>query len=158
MAKGVSNLYRYAEIGSAANHAYMEALSVVADLRPAKETLEKLTAPVIRNGKGYGSFNPAKTTDMRLFSAVLDGKFIAFGFQNRDIRLFLWEKPQTRKQRNRLSVKTGRLLKKLQMHGLIAKVSRSRRWKVTLEGRKIMQTSLMFYNEGWPQLIERQAA
>jgi len=158
MAKGVSNLYRYAEIGFAANHAYMDALSVVPDLRPAKESLEKLTTPVVRAGKSYGSFNPAKTTDMQLFSAVLDGKFIAFGFQNRDIRQMMWDAPQTKKQKDRLSVKTGRLLKKLQMHGLIAKVPRSRRWKVTTEGRRIMQTSLMFYNQGWPQVIEQQAA
>ena len=158
MGKGVANLYRYGEIGFAANHAYLNALAVERDDRPAKESLRQLTEPVKRNGKSYGAFNPAKAEDMRLFKAVMDGAFIAFGFQNRDIRTRLLKEPKSERKTTRLTARIGRWLKKLQMHGLIAKVPRSRRWKVTPDGRRIMQTALDFYDRGWTQLIEKQAA
>jgi len=158
MAKGVANLYRYGEIGYAANHAYLDALAVERDDRPAKESLRQLTEPVKRNGKSYGAFNPAKAEDMRLFKTVMDGAFIAFGFQNRDIRTRLLQESKSERKTNRLTARAGRWLKKLQMHGLVAKVPRSQRWKVTPEGRRIMQTALDFYDRGWTQFIEKQTA
>lgn len=158
MGKGVANLYRYAEIASAANHAYLDALAVVRDDRPAQESLRTLTEPVKRNGKSYTEFNPAKSSDMKLFKAVLDGRFIAFGFQNRDIRAMLFGEAKSISKTTRVTARTGRLLKKLQVHRLIAKVPRSRCWKVTAEGRKIMQTALAIYEIGWTQVFDNKAA
>jgi len=158
MAKGVANLYRYAEIGLAANHAYLDALAVERDDRPAKESLRQLTEPVKHKDKNYGAFNPMKFSDIQLFQAVMDGNFIAFGFQNRDIRSVILGEAKSERKENRQTARVGRWLKKLQMHGLIAKVPRSRRWKTTLEGRQIMQTAIEIYDVRWSQVIARQAA
>lgn len=158
MGKGVANLYRYAEIGYAANHAYLDALSEIPDEREVKESLQKIAEPIVRNGKRYGVFNPGKKSDMDLFRAIMDGAFIAFGFQNRDIRAKLLPEEKSPRKVARQSVSTGRLLKKLQMHGLISKVPRSRRWKVTSQGRCILQTILKIYDSKWGQLFENQAA
>ncbi|MDD5596898.1 MAG: hypothetical protein PHV82_03070 [Victivallaceae bacterium] len=158
MAKGVANLYRYGEIGFAANHAYLDALAIVRDDRPAKESLQKLTEPVRRKGKSYGAFNPLRFEEIRLFQSVMNGNFIAFGFQNRDIRETIFGGAGSRRETARLSAKIGRYLKKLQMHGLIAKVPRSRRWKVTPYGWQTMQAAIEIYNVGWAQVIDRQVA
>lgn len=158
MGKGVANLYRFAEIGLAANHAYLDALATVRDDRPARECLRTLAEPVKRNGKNYTAFNPAKADDMKLFQTVLDGSFIAFGFQNRDIRAHLFGESKTKPKTARTTARAGRLLKKLQVHGLIAKVPRSRRWKVTPDGRRIMQSAIEIYTVGWRKIIDNKAA
>jgi len=65
----------------------------------------------------------------------MDGAFIAFGFQNRDIRTRLLKEPKSGRKTTRLTARVGRWLKKLQMHGLVAKVPRSRWWKVRVAGK-----------------------
>ena len=49
----------------------------------------------------------------------------------------------------------GRLLKRLQMHGLISKVPRSRRWRVTSKGRSLMIATLKFHGEEFAELIRQ---
>jgi hypothetical protein len=158
MAKGVANLYRYAEISLAANGHYLEALSVENDPRPARESLQKLTLPVSRNGHAYGGFNPVKKEDVEIFKAVMNGDYIAFGFQNRELRARLFAPAKSKKTALRLSARTSRLLKKLQSHGLIAKIPRSRRWRVTEEGWKTMSTAVEIFERGWQQVLENKAA
>jgi len=158
MAKGVANLYRYAEISLAANGNYLDALSVENDPRRARESLQELTSPVTRDGRVYGGFNPVKKEDVEIFKAVMNGDYIAFGFQNRDMREQLFEPPESKKHALRLSARTSRLFKKMQVHGLIAKIPRSRRWRVTDKGWETMATTIEIYEQGWQQVFEKQAA
>lgn len=158
LGKGVANLYRYGEIGAVANGNYLDALAVEPDPRPARESLQAVSEPVTRHGHRYGGFNPLETATVQLFKAVMNGDFVAFGFQNRDLREALFEPARSRKTAARLSAKAGRLLKKLQSHGLIAKVPRSRRWRVTANGWTIMSTAIEIYDVGWSQMLDKQAA
>jgi len=143
--KGVANFYRYTEIGRAANANYLNALAVESDPRLALESLQSLTAPVTRSGHRYGGFNPVKTADVKIFKTVMNGDFVTFCFQ-RDIRKALFEPAKSPKNAARLSVRTGRLLKKSQVHGLSAKVPRSLRWRVTENERDIMSTVIEIYD------------
>jgi len=156
MAKGVSNLYRYAEIGLSANSHYLDALAVESDPRPAKESLRQISSPVVANGRRFGAFNPVNETSISIFKAVMNGDYAAFGFQNRNIRnaLFAGERTQLERQ----SAKTSRLLKKLQAHGFISKVQRSRRWRVTDNGWRTMTAAVEIYERGWQQTIDKQAS
>ena len=158
MSKGVCNLYRYAEIGLSANGHYLDALSVESDPRPARESMRELSSPVIRKGRRYGEFNPVKGSDVNLFKTVMDGNHVAFGFQNRDVRERVFGTSPSGKETARWSARTSRLLKKLQAHGLIAKIPRSRRWRVTEKGWTIMSASLEIYEDGWQQVLDRKAA
>ncbi len=88
----------------------------------------------------------------------MDGNFVAFGFQNKDIRERLYGKSSSKEKTARLSAKTSRLLKKLQAHDFIAKIQRSRRWRVTEKGWATMSASVEIYEEGWLQVLEKQAA
>jgi len=158
MGKGVANLYRYAEISLAANGSYLDALSVESDPRPARESLQVLTSPVSRNGRVYGGFNPVKKEDVEIFKAVMNGDYIAFGFQNRDIRDRLFGQPASKEHALRLSARTSRLFKKMQVHGLIAKIARSRRWRVTDKGWAIMAATVEIFEHGWQAVYEKNAA
>ena len=158
MAKGVSNLYRYAEISVAANGHYLDALSVENDPRSAGESPGQLTSPVRRSGRVCGGFNPLKEEEVKIFKAVMNGDNIAFGFQNRDIRKQLFEPAESKKHALRLSAGTSRLLKKMQMHGLIAKIPRSRRWRATQKGWQTMGAAVEIFEQRWHHFFEKQAA
>ena len=86
------------------------------------------------------------------------GDYIAFGFQNRNIRKHLFGCHDSKAEEAILSVKTGRLLKKLQAHKLIAKIPRSRRWRVTDEGWNIMGSAVDIYHIGWQNVIYEKSA
>ena len=80
-----------------------------------------------------------------MFAAVLAGDHIAQGFRNQDIRAALYTEPSKDPLRHRHSAAVGRLLKRLQVRGLVVKVPRSRRWRVTDQGRRVMGDTLQTY-------------
>jgi hypothetical protein len=157
MNKGVSNLYRYREVALAANERYLEALSVVDDPAPAYRQVETLTKPVEVAGRSYAGFNPASGADVKLFGAVLDGNHLVRGFRNGDIRTALYGSTEDPEERRRQSAAVGRLLKRLHVRKLIAKVPHSRRWNVSHEGHRVLGAVVQLYHHGIPAAVRRAA-
>ena len=58
---------------------------------------------------------------------------------------------QSRLQR-RASAAVGRLPKRLHVRQLVAKVPRTRRWRVTERGRNLLGSAVQLYRSSWPQL------
>jgi hypothetical protein len=150
MTKSVFSLVAYQQQAWACNRRYLEALAVVDDPAPAYQHLQQLTEPLARKGHSFAGFNPARRQDVRLFLAVLQGDGIARGFRNADLRtaLFAGAKSQDR----RASAAVGRLLKRLHVRHLVAKVPRTRRWRVTERGRHLLGLAVQLYRQSWPQL------
>src|SRR5438270_4039647 len=138
MTKGVASLVDYQEQALACNRRYLDALAVVDDPTPAYPDLRQLTEPKVVEGRSYAGFNPARREDVRLFKAVLDGDHIARGFRNADIREPLFGVPRKASEQMRASAAVGRLLKRLHVRHLVAKVPRTRRWRVTDRGRHLL--------------------
>jgi len=145
MCKGVGNLHHYQSHALACNLRYLEALAAIDDPTPGYDELKKLTEPQRHQGRSYAGFNPAREDEVRLFAAVLAGDHIAQGFRNQDIRVALYTESRNDPLRRRRSAAVGRLLKRLQVRGLVAKVPRSRRWRVTDRGRRVMSDTLQTY-------------
>ena len=145
MCKGVGNLHRYQSHALACNQRYLEALAAVDDPTPGYDELKKLTEPQRCQERSYAGFNPARQLEIRLFAAVLAGDHIAQGFRNRDIRAALYTESGRDVLQQRHSAAVGRLLKRLHVRGLLAKVPRSRRWRVTDRGRRVMGDTLQTY-------------
>ena len=145
MCKGVGNLHHYQSHALACNYRYLEALTAVDDPTPGYDDLKKLTEPQRHQGRSYAGFNPAREAEARLFAAVLAGDHIAQGFRNQDIRAALYLDTDIAVQRHRHSAAVGRLLKRLHVRGLVVKVPRSRRWRVTPQGRRVMGDTLQTY-------------
>jgi hypothetical protein len=150
MNKDVGSLVYYQEQALACNRRYLDALSIVDDPAPAYQKLRHLTEPQRVAGRSSAGFNPARREDVRLFAAVLDGDHIARGFRNKDIRaaLFGTDAPTSQQQ----SAAVGRLLKRLHHRHLVAKISRSRRWRVTAIGRHLLSRAVQYYGQTWLQL------
>jgi hypothetical protein len=150
MNKDVGSLIHYQEQAMACNRRYLDALAIVDDPAPAYQELRQLTEPKVVAGRSLAGFNPARREDLRLFTAVLDGDHIARGFRNRDIRGTLFGADS--KHTARHSAAVGRLLKRLHARQLLAKIPRTRRWRVTDRGRHLLGLAVQLYRQTWPEL------
>lgn len=157
MPKGVANLPRYAEVCLTANRRYLEALAVVDDPQLALTQLKALAKPVRHNGRSYRGFNPASTDDLALFAVVLRGEHTVNGFRNRDVRTRLLPAMPRSKADLIHAARVSRSLKRLHTHRLIAKIPRSRRWRVTQRGHALMAAALHVFHETLPQHLKPQA-
>lgn len=159
MAKRVSNLYRYAEVCLSANRAYLDALSVVADPAEAYRLLNQLCEPVTRNGRRRRGLNPLRKDDVALFAAALRGEHFIHGFRNRDLAAHLNTPPsKDPNERKRQSARITRLLQLLHAHRLIAKIPRTRRYRLTLRGATMMSAAVYLHNQDFPTTIAKITA
>jgi hypothetical protein len=158
MNKGVCNLYRYQEVALAANHRYLEALAVVDNPAPTYREVAELTEARTVQGRSSAGFNPARAQDIGLFRAVLDGNHLVRGFRNADIRRTLQGAPKHAEVKRRYSTAVSRLLKRLHVRGLIAKVPRTRRWQVTTKGRRLLGAAVQLYHHGIPKAAAQTGA
>ena len=163
MPKGVGNLHHYQSHARACNQRYLQALSHAVDPAPAHRQLAQLAEPKRVHGRNSAGFNPACRNDLELFAAVLDGDHIARGFRNKDLRHALNRPKKTdpashTRTDGRASAAISRLLKRLHVRGLIAKIPHTRRWRVTESGRQILSHTLTLYRRDWPNTHTTPAA
>jgi hypothetical protein len=148
MNKGVANFYQFERVARAANHRYLEALAVVDDPAPSYQQVERLAERKVVAQRSYAGFNPASKNDVRLFQAILQGNHLLHGFYNRDIRrqLGLDGKEQTLQRRHTAQV--SRLLKRLHIRRLIAKIPHTRRWRITQLGEQMLGAVVQLHYHG----------
>jgi len=162
MRKGVAYLFRYCEVSMLANARYLNALAVVDDPTEAKRDLDRVTTrKKDAAGRPCGAFNPMARHDSDLFRAVINGEHSLKGFTNGDIRRKLEAAPQFKtwhKDPKKQSSKVSRILRKFHAHGLIAKISRTRRWKVTAYGNRVMATAIYLRDSDFHRVYASRAA
>jgi hypothetical protein len=138
----------YQEVARAANERYLDALSVVEDPAPAYQQVAQLAESKVSGGRRYAGFNPACRDDVRLFRAVLAGEHLLRGFRNAEIRRALWGDSKDARQRQRQANAVTRRLKRLHVRGLLAKIPRTRRWRVTAKGHKLLGAIIQLHYHG----------
>lgn len=175
MRKGVGFMFRYREVSKAANERYLGALAHVEDPTASLKALDHLTSrKELKSGQKHKPFNPLAREDTRLFEALLSGDHCVRGFTNRDVRAKLGLTPEPapspspgtattkpkqaalaeqQAARRRASAHTSRLLARCRAFGLVAKVPRSRRWRVTADGRQLMATAIRLRTLEAPRLL-----
>ncbi len=134
--RSVADLYRRCQLSQKANESYLEAMSVV----ESSETLESLTAPVSspveRAGRRYRGLNPLSAEDSQLLRAINRGEYAMLGLRNRDLRAVLYG-TATGVEKKKQSGQVTRRLQLLCAHGLVQKVPKSHRYKITVRGRQL---------------------
>jgi hypothetical protein len=158
MPKGVAYLDRYERISRAANHRYLDGLAGVTDPSAARRALDRMAKPtrtVTRRARG---FNPADPDDARLFAAVLRGEHVISGFRNRHVREALFGATSDRDRARRVAARVTRLFNRLHAHGYIAKIPRTRRWRVTDLGRAAMAAVIDVRDNAFPAAYAKAAA
>jgi hypothetical protein len=143
MRRGLADLARRVEVSRAANERYLEALAVVGCPAPAREVLDPVSKRIVRDGRPYRPLRPITQEESALFHVVLRGEHALQGFRNQDVRRALYPHQEDDPLRRRqMSGRTCRLLRLLRAHRLICKVSRTRYYRVTDRGQRVMTTAL----------------
>ena len=148
--KGVADLYRRAEVSQASNDRFAAAQAAVLsqDATPLKELTAGLCRRVVRPGreKSDGSrtrprtfrgLNPLAAEDLQLLALVSQPKFEVSGMRNQDLRPSLFPNTPTNPQEQRRQASAvSRKLAILRAHGLLEKVCKSHRYRLTEKGRQ----------------------
>lgn len=159
MGKGIANLYRYAEIGTSANNRYLEMLTVVDNPAKGFSAIRHVCETAKLNGKPRRAMNPLQLKDITLFAAVMKGEFALQGFRHKDIAKALGViLPKNPEQRRKASSCISRKIQLLRAHGLVCKIPRSRRYKTTDIGQKIMAAVLYLREDFLPGMISKNAS
>ena len=140
MGKSISNLYRYVEISKSITKRYIEALpDINIDEVPISE-INKISSSIEVNDRKYTGFNILEKDTLKLFAIISSGEYLINGFSNKLIREKYFSKEITNKDINKLT----RILSKLKAHGIIKKVARKNKYYLTTNGRKIINSILIY--------------
>lgn len=136
--KGVADLARRAEVSQTANGRLAESLASVAETTPLGKLLEPLSKPVCDDkGRRYRALNPLAGADGELLRGLAHGEFLLNGFRNRDLRKLLCAATTDRPQQRRQAAAMTRKLALLRAHGLIVKIQKTHRYRLSAEGQRI---------------------
>jgi len=159
LTKGVKHLWRYRDVMRAANARYLEALAAIENPAAAHKQLERVCEPVRYKSRRQRGLNPLRQDDRTLLKAVMRGEHCIHGLRNRDLAAALeLPTPQDPEAARRQSARLTRKLHLLHAHGLIAKIPRSRRWRVTAKGAAVMGAAIHYRERALPEEIMKMAA
>jgi hypothetical protein len=138
MRKGVGDLHRRCQVSDQCNARYAEMLASA----QVEEKLQDVVAPacqrIKKNGKTYRGLNPWHAQDYNLLTFLARGENALGGFRNKDLRQWLYPESDKcpKQEQKKYSGRITRRLKLLRVHGLIKKVAKENRYRLTAKGRK----------------------
>lgn len=138
MKKTIYSLPILAMCMSACNRRYLTYLMALSDPTPGVEVVESLGEPTQEHGRTYRGFNLFQRDDLALFLALARGEWALRGFANSNLRTLL---PQW------TSGQISRLLKRLRIQGLIQRMTRSYRYRLSEAGQRIVLAALRLRQE-----------
>lgn len=157
--KGVADLHRRAELSQQANNAYLDALSVVQDTTPCSEIFDTVSRPVTYAGRRARALRLTDAEDIDLLQAISQGEFAVAGFRNRDIRHLLIPGADNAKpwDIHRAATRISYKLRLLRAHGLIAKIHKSHRYRLTKRGRLLTMALFATRMANVKELLDKAA-
>jgi hypothetical protein len=155
--KGIADLHRRAHLSQAANERYLDALAAVSDDATLEELTSTICRPVRKHKKHFRALRPWEPNDFALLQAVARGEFFITGFRNRDIAQILFQIPASSKEQKRISAAVSYRLRILRAHGLVAKIQRTHRYRMTKKGCRII-TAIMAAHQATVSQLTKEAA
>jgi len=144
--KGVADLGRRAAVSQASNQRLAESLASVAETTPLGKLLEPLSQPVRdAAGRRQRALNPTAGADGELLRCIARGEFLINGFRNRDLRQRLCPATTQRRVQRQQAATMTRKLALLRAHGLIVKVQKTHRYRLSAEGQRVTTALLAAY-------------
>ncbi|HNS20582.1 MAG TPA: hypothetical protein PKH24_08790 [Sedimentisphaerales bacterium] len=136
--KGVADTQRRAEICQGVNDRYLEALASLDSEVPLKQLVASVCRPTRWKRRPVRALQPWSVLDQELLEVVGRGEYTLQGFRNRDVVAHLYPQAcRTREERHRAGARVTRLLRLLRAHGLVRKISGTRRYRLTAKGRDV---------------------
>ena len=141
--KGIADIPRRVALAHATNARYLDALSVVDLPTSVAHVLDPVTHPRLVNGRRYRPLHPIAPEESRCLAQLADGRTLLDDLHASDLRRVLQpHEPTDPVARRRLTGRVSRRLRLYRAHGLLAKVTGTRRYRVTPKGHQIITAAL----------------
>lgn len=108
------------------NKRYLEFISAFDNKTIGRDRLERVTQSKQQGNRNYKGFNFFSKTDIAILLTIARGEFNINGFRNKQLQKLL----------NLTSSQISRLIKRLNIHGLIKKVANSYKYYITTIGKQ----------------------
>lgn len=145
----LKNLPELRRIGFAANHRMLEVEVASHDCRAGAQRFEQLQGPVVTHtGQRASALSFGQNRVQALFAVLLLMSLQVEGFRNRQLRPLLAQMLGLEES----AITQGRMsyeLRRLRLHGLIQRVEKSHRYRLTQKGL----TTIIFYRRLYGRLI-----
>lgn len=138
--KGVADLHRRAAVSQRSNSHYLDALAAVRDPTPLSTVLDAVSRPITWHGRRVRALRIGDPRDIALLEAISRGEFATAGLRNRDLRRLLFPTKSNASQADtrRLSARISRMLRLLRAHGILHKISKSHRYRLSPKGQQLV--------------------
>jgi hypothetical protein len=141
--KGIADIPRRVALAQATNARYLDALSVVALPTAIHQLLDPVSQRRLVNGRRYRPLHPIAPEESRCLAQLADGRTLLDDLHARDLRRVLHpHEPTDPGERRRLTGRVSRRLRRYRAHGLLAKITGTRRYRVTPKGHQIITAAL----------------
>jgi hypothetical protein len=156
--KGVADLHRLAQVADACNQRYLTALASVSTDTPLGDLACDLCRPTTWQGRRVRALNPFAPPDANLLRAISRAEFCLRGLENKDLRTILFPPSQPGSPlRKRHAAATTRLIRLLRGHGLLTKIPKSRRYRLSSKARDVISAILAAHDASAEKLSQKAA-
>lgn len=137
--KGIADHHRRAQVSQQANQRYLGALAAAKNDTKAATIFDQVSRPTHYHGRSARALRIGDPDDVALLQAIARGEWATAGVRNRDLRpiLFPGKHVATVKEARKLSARIGRQLRLLRAHGIIRKIPKSHRYRITDKGQQL---------------------
>ena len=136
MRRSVADLHRRAEVSQKSNDRYAEALASIDSSQTIGDWAATLSKGFVKKGKRFRGIKLFEPEEMKLLGAINSGDFTISGFTNGDISERLYGSTEDRAERLRRSNRISYRFRLLRAHGLIQKVPKRNRYRLSAKGRE----------------------
>jgi hypothetical protein len=141
--KGIADIPRRVALSRAINARYLDALSVVEVSTPLAQILDPVSHRRVVAGRRYRALHPIAPDESHCLARLVDGRTLLDDLRAADLRRALSPvEPTDPTEKRRLTGRVSRRLRLYRAHGLIAKIARTRRYRVTAKGQEIIAAAL----------------
>jgi hypothetical protein len=136
--KGVADTFLRASVSQSINDRFADYVATTRSSTPLRSVLEAVTQRKRKRGRSVRALVPTGK-DLDLLTAIADPRFTVGGFCNKDLRGLLADNERyvgkTGKQQSGMTTRAIRLLRD---HGVVRKLPKRRRYRLTTSGRQLV--------------------
>jgi hypothetical protein len=143
--KRLSNLAALRQVGVQANRRLLHVQTISQDCAVGEDAFRQVNEPVVVDGQRASALRFADAAVQTLFSALLVFRLLPRGFSNRDLRDH-WAPLVGRTAQSMNQGQMSYHLRRLRLHGLIERIPRTHRYRVTDSGWRTALFCTRTYN------------
>jgi hypothetical protein len=157
MRRGVADQHRRAQVSQKANERYLDALASLDTTQRLDKLVQPVTNPTTHSGQQFRALHPWSQHDRALLQFIAAPEHLCAGFRNCEMVKVLYPDAHTLPDKRKAAARVSYRIRILRAHGLIVKLPKTRRYRITPKGREITSAILLSQSVTLQQLAKAAA-